>query len=200
MPRGKDHDHYGEKAPKESLGPLFEQEAAGTLARAAKRTVGNTDEPAGALTRRVCSCATTEAAICPVHSRRDDWLSGRVRNVAPDSFSDHAPSVKGSRTSEAAAEAVAPRARSQQLRVEDFIREQGSRGATRGEIAHALKLRHGSVHARVRTSYVQGWIGSNGDERKGPLDGDGMQQVLLWQDYVTRWEGLQRRPPDRAKA
>lgn len=120
-----------------------------------------------------------------------------TRPAAPDSFSDHAPSVKGSKTSAKAAREAAPRARSQQLRIEDYIREQGARGATRGEISAALGVRPSSVNARIVTSYVQGWIGSNGDERRGPNAGDGMQEVLLWETYVTRWHGVQRRPANR---
>lgn len=63
---------------------------------------------------------------------------------------DLPPPVPGKReTSQNAAESVAPFTPRQRARIFDFVARQGSRGATRDEIAAALELPSNSVTPRV---------------------------------------------------
>jgi hypothetical protein len=139
----------------------------------------------------------TRGDIMPMVRRGEEILRQR-RARAPQKMSDAPPFQPGSKTSRAGADFASRFSRTQQGKIEAFIRDKGPYGATREEIWTQLKMRPGSVQARVRTSYMQGWIGSNpGHERPGT---SGIaNEVLVWETYVERWAPEQTRPATREK-
>ncbi len=79
-----------------------------------------------------------------------------------------APAVRGSDTSEAAAEAVAPRTGKLRELVLYYIRRQGPRGATDPEIAEGLGMLSDTARARRCELRDRGLIVDSGERRDTP--------------------------------
>lgn len=77
--------------------------------------------------------------------------------MADREFGD-APFVEGSETSEAAAEAIAGKARSMEAEVFGFVSQRGEYGATVDEIEVALDMLHQTAGARVRGLVLHGHL------------------------------------------
>jgi hypothetical protein len=86
------------------------------------------------------------------------------------------PFVQGSATSEAAAQAVRPKAPSQKLRVLRYVASRAEDGATDDEIEVALALPHQSASARRNDLVREGKLRDSGLRRKTRA----WQQAVAW--------------------
>lgn len=113
------------------------------------------------------------------------------RARTPDAFMDKAPTAPHSETSAAAARALSSKALNGQAAVVlNYIESRGPGGATREEIAVGCAIRLSAVCGRVNSLYRAGRIGSNGARRAG--SSGALQEVMLHERYVTRWNGGER--------
>jgi hypothetical protein len=94
---------------------------------------------------------------------RDD---GPLFGGTPEPYGGRAPSVRGSGTSEAAAERKLPTKDSDEGRVLAFIVASGVRGATNDEIEVALGMLHQNASARTRTLVLKGRVRNSGVTRQ----------------------------------
>lgn len=77
-----------------------------------------------------------------------------------------APFVPGSDTSREAAESIAPVSSAIRVRIYEWIRARGRRGATCDEVEEALGLRHQTASARVRELVRSGALVDSGQRRR----------------------------------
>jgi len=76
------------------------------------------------------------------------------------------PYARYSRTSKAAAVSMKDSAKSYEVMVLDYIREQGESGATADECLVSLGLTHQNGSARVSTLKRNGWVIDSGRQRR----------------------------------
>lgn len=118
----------------------------------------------------------------------------RTRAALPDSVAlNNPPHQSSSPTSTAAATVIRPTFPAQLQRVLAFVQSNGLHGATRAEIAAALKMRLSSVCSAARTLYRQGLVGSNPQHTRVDPETHMNVEVLVSEIHVLRWQGVPRR-------
>src|SRR5262245_19853296 len=91
-------------------------------------------------------------------------------------YRGHAPSVRGSRTSVAAAEAKEPTKATDEGLVLRFLVRRGMDGATNDEIERELGLIHQNASARTRTLVLKGYVRDSGVTRATRTG----RQAIVW--------------------
>jgi hypothetical protein len=116
------------------------------------------------------------------------------RSRLPDQFIEIAHSAPGSATSSAAADAIGPSRMPKMALVYYHIKALGSFGATRQEIVDALGISLQTVCSLVRRLYQMGLIGSNPGHVRRNRFSDLENEVMVHEDFVSRWQPDQARP------
>jgi len=85
--------------------------------------------------------------------------------MSNDLYGGRPPYVRGSDTSEAAADSIETSSSTLRFKVLAFIKEAGTRGATDDEVEAALDMRHQTASARRRELVLSGHIRDSGNRR-----------------------------------
>ncbi|MDP6942733.1 MAG: hypothetical protein QF464_01175 [Myxococcota bacterium] len=110
------------------------------------------------------------------------------------------PYVKGSDTSEAAAESMEPHAPTLRHRVFRYILEQGDLGATDSQIEIALQLRHQTASARRRELELMGAVVRTGQVRKTASGRNAGVYVAVPGVNIDRPRGRKPKPDGAARS
>jgi hypothetical protein len=137
------------------------------------------------------------ASVKKPEQESDDLFTAaeKQRSRLPDHFLESPPVAGDSATSRAAANTIASTRRPKAFLVYYHIKSLGKHGATRQELVDALGISLQTICSLVRRLYEMGLIGSNpGHVRLNRFSGM-ENEVMLYEDHVTRWQPDQSRPP-----
>lgn len=89
-----------------------------------------------------------------------------IVNSREQPYGGNAPSVRGSDTSEAAADSMQDSLGDAQARVYQEVHRRRGRGRTCDEVEDQLRMRHQTASARIRELYLKGLLFDSGERRR----------------------------------